>query len=156
MNRSFLKTLSRLLALAGAAMLAWAGFSWFRAGNEVETWTAKIAEQQTEVKTLRTDLHGMSLQFQAFQKSFPSMPDSVRQISGETMRETQRYYESNIRKMEMTERDLNLEISRSKRKLAEAEKKRKSAALPVAGGGAAAWLGAALLGIAARGSRKAA
>jgi len=156
MNRSRLKTISRLLILAGAALLAWAALSWFRGGKEVEVWKGKLAEQQTQIKATRTEASQLSLRYQAFMKSMSAVPDSVKLTSGKSMRETGRSYDASLRKLEMAERNLGLDISRSKRKLADAERTRKRATLPFAGAGAAAWLCAVLAAVAARGPRKAA
>jgi hypothetical protein len=140
MTRSHTKTIAALFALAGAGLLAWAGLIWFRGGNDVKRWNAKLAEQQSQLKTTRTEVQGLSLKYQAFMKSLPAVPDSVRMASGKVMRETERHYESNIRRLEMAERDLELDINRSKRKIAEAKDARRRHAVPFAGAGAGAWL----------------
>ncbi len=150
------KTISTILALLGAGLLAWAGVSWQSGTKDVNHWTAKLDEEQSKIKATRAELHSNSLQYQAFMKSLVEVPDSVKIASGPEMRTTERRYEGTIRKLEMAERNLELDIHRSKRKVAEAEADRKRAALPLAGGGAAAWLCAALVAGLSRKPRKAA
>ena len=143
MSRS--KTISTVLALAGAGLLAWAAVSWNRNSKDVDRWTAKLGEEQAHMKATRAELHSNSLQYQAFMKSLVAVPDSIKQASAQVMRDTERRYEGTIRKLEVAERNLELDVHRSKRKVAEAEEARRRAALPFAGGGAAAWLCAALV-----------
>ena len=154
MTRS--KTISTIFALAGAGLLAWAGVSWHRYSEDVNHWTGKLDEHQSQLKATQTEVQSLSLQYQAFMKSMPAVPDSVKISSGPEMRATERRYESTIHKLERTEMTLGLDINRAKRKLAEAEQTRKRAAIPFAGGGAAAWLCAALVAGLARKPRKAA
>lgn len=154
MTRS--KTISTIFALAGAGLIAWAGVSWHRDTEDVNHWTGKLDEHKSQLKATLTELHTQSLQYQAFMKSLPAVPDSVRMASGKVMRETEHRYESTIHKLERTETTLGLDINRAKRKLAEAEQARKRAALPFAGAGAAAWLCAALVAGLSRKPRKAA
>ena len=156
MNRSNSKTISRLLALAGAALLAWAAVSWFRGGKDVEAWDSKLAEHQTQLKATRDESSHLSLQYQAFMKSLSAVPDSVRLSSGKSLSEAGRSYDARLRKLEMAERNLGLDISRAKRKLADAEGARQRATLPFAGAGAAAWVCAVLTAVASRRPRKAA
>lgn len=143
MSRS--KTISTIFALVGTVLLAWAGVAWHRDTKDVNHWKGKLDEHHAQLKATLTELHAQSLQYQAFMKSLPAVPDSVRMASGKVMRETERRYESTIHKLERAETTLGLDIKRAKRKLAEAEQARKRAALPFAGGGAAAWLCAALV-----------
>src|SRR5262245_11813426 len=114
MSRS--KTISTILALVGAGLLAWAGVSWQSDTKDVNHWTAKLDEEQAKIKATRTELHSNSLQYQAFMKSLVGVPDSVKIATGPEMRATERRYEGTIRKLEMAERNMELDIHRSKRK----------------------------------------
>lgn len=154
MSRS--KTISTIFALAGAGLLAWASLSWHRDTKDVNHWAGKLDEHKSQLKATLAELHSQSLQYQAFMKSLPAVPDSVRMASGQVMRETERRYESTIHKLERTETNLGLDINRAKHKLADAKQARKSAAMPFAGAGAAAWLCAILVAGLARKPGKAA
>ncbi|HXV15110.1 MAG TPA: hypothetical protein VEC56_12960 [Candidatus Krumholzibacteria bacterium] len=144
------------LAAAGAGLLAWAAVVWSRGSDSVETWRVRQAEKESELRSTWDELKEFNLRYQAFQKSFPAVPDSIRMASGKQFREEGRTYEKAIRKLEFAERDLKLEITNCKRKQAKAAAERKDRALPIAAGGAGAWLGAAVAAIASRPRREAA
>ncbi len=156
MNPAIGKKLAMILALVGAALLAWAGVAWVNGSKHVGRWKTTLAEQEVELKSMRSELHTLSLQYQAYMKSLPSVPDSVKTASRTEMRATETRYEHNIRRLEFAERDLGLDISRSKRKLTQAKQARQKSALPIAGAGTAAWLCAAIVAGVSRKSPKAA
>ena len=156
MKRSPSTIAAGILALAGLVLLACAGAVWMRAGRTVDIWTAKRATHESEIKETRAQLTTASLRYQAFQKSLPAVPDSIRMTSGKMLVEEQRKHEKSVKKLENAEQDLELDLIRDKRKLAEAAAERKRRTLPFAAAGAGAWLGAALLAIASRGRRNAA
>lgn len=145
-----------ILALAGLALLACAGAVWIRAGRTVDTWTAKRATHESEIKETRAQLVTVNLRYQAFQKSLPAVPDSIRKSSGGMLREEQRMHEKSIKKLKNAEQDLELDLIRDKRKQTEAAAERKRRMLPFAVAGASAWLGTALLAMVSRGRRNAA
>jgi hypothetical protein len=145
-----------VLALAGAGLLAWAAVVWSRGSDAVEVWRARQTEKEAEIRSTWAELQQVNLRFQAFQKSIPAVPDSVRKASGTMLRDQGREYEKVIRKLEFAERDLKLEITNCERKQAKAAAERKARTLPIAAGGAGAWVCAALVAIVSRPRREAA
>lgn len=151
MNPKLGRTIAFVLALAAAGLLAAAGVQWKRGGEYIAAWRAKRTESEAELKTTRTELHAHSLRYQAFQKSIPEIPDSLRLSTGGVIREEGRVYEKAIRKLENAETDIKLDLARIKRKDAEATAARKARTLPLAAGGAGALVCAALVAILSRG-----
>ena len=90
MSRS--KTISTIFALAGTALLAWAGVAWHRDSKDVNHWKGKLDEHHAQLKATLTELHAQSLQYQAFMKSMPAVPESFRMVSGKVMSESKRRY----------------------------------------------------------------
>ncbi len=142
------------LIVAGAGFLGAAGLAWSRGTRDVRAYDAKIAENEKALESIRAQRKETSLRFQAFQKSLPNMPDSMRVASGGEIRAEGREYDRVLRKLDFTERDVKLDISHDKRKRAEAEAARKSRTLPFAAAGAGAFVAGAFVAAAAR--RKAA
>ncbi|MCI0452460.1 MAG: hypothetical protein L0Z51_08745 [Candidatus Latescibacteria bacterium] len=144
------------LALAGAGLLAWAALVWSRGDQTVEQWRARQTEKETELRSTWAELHAVNLRYQAFQRSIPAVPDSIRATSGVQLREQERSYEKAIRKLEFTERDIKLEITNCERKQARATAERNARTLPFAATGAGASVCAAVIAILARPRREAA
>jgi NACalpha-BTF3-like transcription factor len=136
--------------ILAVGMLAWAAMTWVRGGEEVEKWRTRLAEQEAELKTTRDELTAQGLRSQAFQKSMNAIPDSVRQVSGIEMTAAARQYDKTIKVLQVTERDIKLAMTRSKRKEAEALAARKAKALPIATAGAGACLVASLVALVSR------
>ncbi len=156
MKRSPLTIAAGVLALAGLASLGLAAAAWIRGGQPIDEWTAKMAAHKSEHKAARVELSQVNLRYQAFQKSLPAVPDSIRKVTGGEIRDEGRKYEKQIHKLEMTSRDLELDMIRDQRKLAEATAARKESALPYTAAGAGAWACAAILAVASRRRRNAA
>lgn len=145
-----------VLFIAGAGLLAASAVAWNRGAREVKSWDDKLAEYAKALETTRQDLKDEGLRFQAFQKSLPNLPDSLRLTGGGMIRDEGRKYDKAIRKLEFTERDIQLDITRAKRKQAEAEAARRARALPFALAGAGSWVAAGVVVAASRARRKAA
>ena len=143
-----------VLFAAGAALLALSALSWARATRDVDTWNAMLEQRTDSLKTTRAELRDEGLRYQAFQKSLPAVPDSIRQANGGAIRDEGRMYDKRIRKLEFNEKDIQLDIIRATRKRAEAEAARKSHALPRAAAGVVVWACAALLVVVPRARRK--
>lgn len=156
MKRSPLTIAAGILALAGLALLGLAAAAWIRGSQPIDEWTTKMAAHKSEHKEARVELSQVNLRYQAFQKSLPAVPDSIRKVTGGAIRDEGRKYEKQIHKLEMTSRDLELDMIRDQRKLAEATAARKASTLPFAATGAGAWVCAAVLAIASRRRRNAA
>lgn len=151
MNRKALRMVALALVLAAAGLFAVAGLHWKRGGESVAAWRAKQAESEAMLKTTRTELHAQSLRYQAFQKSIPEIPDSLRSSTGGIIRDQGRVYEKAIRRLENAETDIKLDLARIQRKDAEATAAQKAQTLPFAAGGAGALVCAALIAILSRG-----
>jgi len=145
-----------ILALAGLALLGLAAAAWMRGSQPIDEWTTKLATHKSEHKAARTELAEVNLRYQAFQKTLPAVPDSVRKATGASIREEGRKYEKHVHKLEMASRDLELDMIRDERKIAEATAARKQRSLPFAAAGAGAWACAAVVTVATRRRRNAA
>ncbi len=144
------------LALVGAGLLVWAASVWSRGTQSVEQWRVRQGEGEAELRSTWAELHEVNLRYQAFQRSIPSIPDSLRATSGVALREQGRSYEKTIHKLEFAERDIKLAISDAERKEARASAERKARTLPIAAAGAAVWVCAALFAMVSRPRREAA
>lgn len=156
MKRNASKHVALLLGVAGLGLLSWAALVWVRGGREVRSWESKRVERQRELKAAQSELIAVNLRYQAFQKSAPAVPDSVRKSSHAAIQEEERGYQRAARRFENSARNLTIDIRRYERKQAEAEAARKAKAVPFAAAGVGTWLCAAVAAIASRGRRDAA
>jgi hypothetical protein len=139
------KRFGLFLVVAGVLVLAASGVLWRRSAPNIERMRAESAALQDSVKIVHAELVHQSLLQQGLSASMQTAPDSVRRYGAGKMMETSTGYNKAIRKLEMRERDINLDIASlrrdSERELAHA----RNRALPVAAGGAAALLAGLLL-----------
>lgn len=145
-----------ILLVAGAGLLAASALAWTRGSREVRSWDDALAQHATDLKATREDLKDEGLRYQAFQKSLPSIPDSLRLASGGVIREEGQKHDKVTRRLEYKERDIQLDVTRAKRKRAEAEAARKAHTFPLAASGAGAVVAGAVVVMASRPRRKAA
>lgn len=150
------KAAAWVLIACGATLIAVAATSWVRGGREIGGFRDQMAEKNAELKTTRKEMSDTNLLYQAFQKSMPSIPDSLRRETGAAMNIQSQKYSGKIRKLQFSERDLGLDIKKLKRREAEATAARKARVVPVAAGAAGALLCGAILAITARPRREAA
>ena len=97
--------------VAGAGLLAASGMTWNRHAphlREMRTQNDMLADS---VKNVHAALIHQSLLLRGLQENTSSIPDTVRRYGAGQMMEAGQAYSKAIRKLEMQERDLNLQIS---------------------------------------------
>jgi hypothetical protein len=128
------------LVVAGVALLAASGILYRKSAPALAQIAAGKATFEDSLKRVHEHLVQTSLKARGLQESESQIPDTLKVYGAGKMMELSNSYNKTIRKLEMTERDINLEISSLKR---DAERERaasKARTLPVAGGGAAVLL----------------
>jgi hypothetical protein len=139
------KRLGMFLAVAGLLLLATAGFFWRGdAGRRAEI-KAELATLADSADRVHDRVEATNLKFRGFRESQASMPDSVKRHGGAIVMEITQGYNKTIRKLELSERDIRLEMSALKREAARERAQARVRAIPVAGGGLVALLIGAIL-----------
>lgn len=139
------KRLARFLLIAGVLLLATGGFFWRGdAGRRGEIVT-ETAALEDSVKRINQRLQAINLKYRGFRESTSSIPDSVRRHGGAISMEISQGYNKAIRRLEMSERDINLEIAALKRESTAERAIARDRAIPAAAGGAIALLIGAIL-----------
>ena len=156
MKSTLVRVVAVVLLVVGAGLLAASALAWNRGSREVRSWDDALAKHAADLKTTREDLKNEGLRYQAFQKSIPSIPDSLKLTSGGMIRDEGAKHDKATRRLEYQERDIQLDVTRAKRKRAEAEAARKAQTLPFAASGAGAMVVGALGVVVSRSRRKAA
>ena len=145
------KRLGVFLLIAGVLLLATGGVFWRGdAGRrgEIVTQTAALEDS---MERINQRLQATNLKFRGFRESQSSVPDSVKRHGGAITMEITQGYNKTIRKLEMSERDVKLEIAALKRESTAERALARDRAIPAAAGGAVALvLGAILFLMAAR------
>ena len=139
------------LSITGLLILATSGYLW--RGDAVRR--AEIRAERTVLADSAVRLHDeivkTSLRSRAFQQSLPDMPDSVQRYGGRQTMEIGTGYNKTIRKLEMKERDVKLDLNALDREARRERARARATALPVAVAGAAATaLGGVLMLISRR------
>jgi glutamate mutase epsilon subunit len=98
------------------------------------------AALEDSVKKIHAELVHQSLLLQGLNASMSTVPDSVRRYGAGQMMATSSSYNKVIRKLEMKERDINLDIASLHRDSERERAGARSRTLPVAAAGVAALL----------------
>ncbi len=141
------RSLTVLFSAAAVGLFAWSAVVWSRETKTIDKWATKRTETQAQIKTIRTDLARAGLQYQAFQKSISSVPDSLRRVTGKSMTEMGNQHQRDIRRLEVREINAGLDLTRIKRKQVEADAARKAATIPFAAAGVGATVCAILCAV---------
>jgi hypothetical protein len=145
------KRLGLFLLVAGVLVLAASGMMWRRSAPNIERMRLERTALEDSVKHVHAELVHQSLLLQGLHASMSTVPDSVRRYGAGKMMETSTGYNKSIRKLEMRERDINLDIASLGRDSEREHATAKSRTLPMAAAGAAALLvGLGLTAIPAR------
>jgi Flp pilus assembly protein TadB len=145
------KRLGTFLGLAGIILLGTAGVFWRGDAARRSEIRSETASLQDSARVLHEELVETSLRLRGLTASLPTIPDSLRRHSGGKVREATEGYNKAIRRLEMTERDVNLRMSALAMESGREREQARARAVPLAGGGLAALiLGAVLMLIPAR------
>jgi glutamate mutase epsilon subunit len=134
------KRLGLFLAVAGVLVLAASGVLWKRSAPNIEKMRVESAALEDSVKKIHAELVHQSLLLQGLNASMSTVPDSVRRYGAGQMMATSSSYNKVIRKLEMKERDINLDIASLHRDSERERAGARSRTLPVAAAGVAALL----------------
>jgi len=145
------KKLGMFLIVVGVAGLAASGGLWRRSAPELARIHADSAVLEDSLARVHAKLVHQSLLLQGLNASEETLPDTVRRYGAGEMMEVSTGYAKAIRKLEMQERDINLDIASLKRDhvRASATVKRRVIPAAVVGAGVLA-LGLALVALASR------
>jgi ribosomal protein S1 len=139
------KRLGTFILIGGIVFLAAAGVLWRGDAGRRSEMAAEATALQDSAKNINRQVQAVNLKYRAFRETQSQAPDSVRQDGVEQMAIGQSYNKT-IRKLEMAERDVRLQVSALKRKTTEERAEARRRAIPAAAaGGAALLLGSILL-----------
>ena len=150
MNRR--KRIGLVLLLTGVALGVMAGLSWRTTaprGNEIATERAALEDS---ARAVHNRLIQTSLKMQGFQNSQSSIPDTLRRFAGNKIMEISAGYNKTIRRLEMQERDIKLEIAALGRESDQRRARTRVSVTPIAAAGLIALIaGGVLILLPARG-----
>jgi hypothetical protein len=128
------------LVVAGVALLGVSGLRWREGRPELARIGATSAVMEDSLKHVHDRLVQESLKSRALQESQTTIPDTLRVYGAGKMMEMGNIYNKNIRKFEMNERDVKLELASLKRDAERVRATAKQRALRVGAAGAAAFV----------------
>jgi hypothetical protein len=131
------------MMVAGILVLAASGVLWRQHTPGMAQIHTDSAMLEDSVKRVHARLVHQSLLLQGLEASQATLPDTVRRYGAGQMMQVSSEYNKAIRKYDMQERDIKLEIASLKRDALREHADAKKRALPVAAAGA----GLVLLGI---------
>jgi hypothetical protein len=123
------------LVVAGILLLAASGMLWRRSAPNLAKMAATSATFEDSLKRVHAKLIHESLNARALTESQSSIPDTLKMYGAGKMMEMSNVHNKNIRKFEMQERDIKLELTSLKR---DSEREREAARARVLPLGAAA------------------
>lgn len=133
-----MKRAGLFLVVAGVLLLAASGVLWRQHAPDLSKMKAESATLQDSLQRVRAELTRQNLLLKGLNASMETVPDSVRRYGAGKMMETSTGYSKVIRRLDMKERDIKLEIASLRR---DSERERADArhrTLPIAAAGAAA------------------
>jgi hypothetical protein len=131
------KKIGVFLVVAGILVLAASGLEWRKHAPALAQIHTDSAVLEDSVKRVHARLVQQSLLQQGLQASQATLPDSVRRYGAGQMMQVSSEYNKAIRRLDMQERDIRLEIASLKRDATREHADAKKRTLPVAAAGAA-------------------
>jgi hypothetical protein len=133
------------LLTVAVGLLGWAASIWVRDGKKIATLRASHAQHEADVKTTRTELNAVGIQYRGFQKTRDSLPDSLRKATKVETRNEEKRYQRDLRRLEVAEYNLMFEMKQLKRRESEAIAERNTRVRPywMAGAGTLGLVGIA-------------
>jgi hypothetical protein len=128
------------LAVSGVVLLAASGLLWRYGSPEVARIAASSAALEDSLTRVHARLVKTSIKYRGLLESESSIPDTVRVFGAGQMMKLGASYDKAIRKLEMEETDIKIEMASLKRDAERQHAAAKHRALPLAGAGAAAFL----------------
>lgn len=145
------RKLGIFLIVAGVLTGAASGLVWRQHAPELARIHADNATFEDSLQRVHKELVHTSLLLRGLKESEPSLPDTVRRYGAGKMMELTTGYNKHIRKLDMTERDIKLEIASLKRDSAREVELARKRTIPLAAAGLAALvIGLVLAAIPAR------
>jgi hypothetical protein len=139
------KRIGLVLLLTGVVLVVMAGFSWRQTaprGNEIATQRAALEDS---ARAVHNRLMENSLKLQGFRNSQSAIPDTLRRFGGNKLMEISAGYNKIIRKLEMQERDIKLQISALSRESERNRAHTRATVTPVAAAGLVALVAGVVL-----------
>jgi hypothetical protein len=131
------KKIGLFLVVAGVLVLAASGFLWRRHAPALAKLQAERTTLEDSLTRVHAELVKTSLKSRALQESQSQIPDTLKVTGAGQMMTQANVYNKMIRKLEFTERDIQIDLAAIDRKTVQARNAARSAALPAAAGGAA-------------------
>ena len=108
-----IKILGKLLVVLGVAALVPVGFATFQDMGRRAEYDNKIAELTSEKAALQEKLFKLNIEYRGYQKSVPSIPDSVRKAQAGIISNKYKTYNKRIRGMEIRQKEITRLIGRN-------------------------------------------
>ena len=119
------------MAVVGAVLITGSAVIWSRQTRELKELAATRVALEDSLGVLQAETRRTSERFMGFQKSMPSIPDSLRRYAGNKVMEVGSGYSKKLRMLGSRERDVKLKISRTHLRADAVRKRAASSSLPV-------------------------
>jgi hypothetical protein len=139
-----------LVAALGGLLVAAGLALWARSAPERAHLDETRAALEDSARVLREDIIQTSLRYQAFNKSVPTLPDTMRMYAGGVLMKQGDEYAKKIRLLEMKERDVNFQLRWAQRRARETKKGALLLAAPLGAAGLVALIAGLVLARTAR------
>jgi hypothetical protein len=126
------KRLGWFVAVAGVLLLAGSGVLWKKHTPRIEEIRVQSAALEDSVRHVHAGIVQQSLELQGLMASMKTVPDSVRRYGGRKYMDAAGGYDKAIRKYEMQERDIKLEIAALRRESEREHTSARATAMPAA------------------------
>ena len=126
--------------VAGLVCLVASGILWRRHAPQLAEIEANSVALADSSRRVHDELVHQSLLLKGLTNSVSSLPDTVKRYGAGKMMETTTAYDKAIRKLEMTERDIRIDMAALKRDRESERRSARNSALPCAAAGIAAFL----------------